>query len=303
VRRHRLAVLALLVASVCASPRHAAADDIVHVVKAGDSLDLLAAEYYGDRTHQIFIMVANGMSHPRALTTGERLKVPASREVTADVGDTLEALAKAHLGDARRGRFLAEFNGLPESGALAAGQVVALPLQLRHTAAQPEKLTEIAAAYYGKASGAALLAQYNFLRRDALKAGESLIVPIQHVRVRASRLPPPDEAAQQRARKRQQATALAADALPTARVAWRRGAYGEVKRALAALELDFLDAAAATEAGVLLGGAYVATGDVDSALATFRRVLERTPTHRLEAYTFSPKIRAVWQQAGGAVAE
>jgi predicted Zn-dependent protease len=122
----RLAVIAAvaLIGGIARGDRATPPQTIEHKVKAGDTLALLAAEYYGDRNHQIFIMVANRLDHPRALVAGERLVIPASREITADVGDTFASLAATYLGDARRGEFLATFNGLGAGDTPAAGAIL-----------------------------------------------------------------------------------------------------------------------------------------------------------------------------------
>jgi LysM repeat protein len=300
--RGALAALIAIGLVIAAAARPARADDaITHKVKKGDTLELLAAEYYGDRNHMIFIMVANGMQHPRALTPAEKLKIPVSREITADVGDSFETLAAAYLGDKRRGPFLAEFNGMAADETLAAGTVVSIPFHVVHTAAADESVNNIAAAYFGDTKNGGLLRRYNFLTRDTLPAGESIVVPIHHVRVRTSKLPPPDAQARARSDKRRRMQEEAAELLPAARAAWRQGDAATMKRDLIRIDVDFLDTTLAVEVGVLLGCAYVAVGDADSAIATFKRVLERRPRHTLDAYTYSPKIREVWARAGGSV--
>jgi len=299
--RTAAAVALALFLAVVAPARADAPESIEHKVRKGDTLELLAAEYYGDRNHQIFIMVANGLQHPRALVPGEKLRVPASREIIADVGDSFDSIAGAYLGDARRGRFLAAFNGGGAGDSLAAGTLLSIPFQITHTAAGTERLADISAAYFGDTKNAKLLRDYNFLLGDTIAAGESIVVPIHHVRVRSSKLPPADKAAKERSEKRRQTQEDALEVLPEARAAWRQSDYGAIKRELTRVDPDFLDASTAVEVGVLLGGAYVATGDADSAIASFRRALERRPGHALDAYTYSPKIRDLWKRAGGTV--
>jgi LysM repeat protein len=301
MRRRRAAGLAaacLLIASSAVAQDRATQ---IHKVRPGDTLQLLAAEYYGDRHHAVFIMVANEMSHPRELKRGERLRIPVSRDITANIGDTLESLAATHLGDKRRAPFLAEFNGIEDDASIAAGQPLVIPFHVTHRAAARETVGSIAAAYFGESSKATLLSRYNFLDKDVLEPGESITIPIYHVRVRAGKLPPPDAESQARVRKRHDMQELTASALPDARAAWRSGDYATVKRVLTPIDTDFLDAEAAVEVGVILGSCYIAFGDVDSALATFRRVIERKPQHALSAYDVSPKIREVWKRAGGVV--
>ena len=46
---------------------------------------------------------------------------------------------------------------------------------------------------------------------------------------------------------------------------------------------------------------HLAYGDTKPALESFKRVLERKPTHRLGPYHYSPKILETWRAAGGDV--
>ena len=94
--------LLLVVAIAVAVPRTAVAQndqsDIITIkVKQGDTLALLAAEFYSDRNKAIFIMVANKLDHPRPLKPGERIKIPVSRPYTTAPGDTFETLSLIHI--------------------------------------------------------------------------------------------------------------------------------------------------------------------------------------------------------------
>jgi LysM repeat protein len=305
--RARAAVLALaLLAGLAVRSPDASADDatIAHKVRAGDTFELLAAEYYGDRHHYIFLLVANGLDHARPLKPGERLKIPVSREITAAAGDTVASLAAAYLGDERRAGFLAEYNGLDASESIAAGHTLAVPVTITRRAVAREPLADIASAYFADVAQAALIKEYNFLDHDTLEPGETVVIPIFHVRVRAGKLPAPDAESKARTERRREIQEQAQAVLPGARAAWKSGEYSAVKRELTpiAADSDYLDIDLAVDVGVLLGSAYVAFGDDDSALATFKRVLARKPKHVIGAYQHSPKVREVWKRAGGAVA-
>ncbi len=121
--------------------------------------------------------------------------------------------------------------------------------------------------------------------------------------MKPSKLPPLDAESSARREKRAEIQALAERALPKAQDAWRSGDYTAVRRELTSIKTEYLDTAAATDIGVLLGSAHVAFGDEELALAAFQQVLERNPRYRMNAYRYSPKIRKVWQQAGGLVDE
>jgi LysM repeat protein len=294
------AVVTLLVVMLLAAPAAADRDYLTHKVKEGDTLGLLAAEYYGDRNHAVFILVANKLVHPRPLKKNEKLRIPVSRDVTVAVGDSWESLAENHLGDKRRGRYLAEFNGASPAASLAAGLVISVPFHVTHTAAADESLNSISLAYFGESGSAPMLRGYNFLQTDTVPRGQSLVIPIHHVKVRDSVMPPADEESKARTQKRRRMIEEAGDKLPRAIAAWRRGDYGDVKRELIELDLDFLDADRAAAMGAVLVAGYVAIGDEDWAVATFRRVIERSPRAMLSPYRYSPRIQTVWKKAGGA---
>lgn len=277
---------------------------VIHKVERGDTLELLGAEYYGDRRHEIYIMIENGMKHDRPLRPGEKLRIPVSNEVTVAVGDSLASLADHYLGDKRRAVYLAEFNGLGPDSSIAAGMSITVPLHVTFHADNHTTLKDVAKALFADDKKAALLKSYNFLEKDTLEKGDSIIVPI-YLRVQPSKRRPPDAQSQALIAKRTQALDEARRALPGARASWKAGDYAAVKRQLAELVMSFpyLDADLVVEIGMLLGSAYVAFGDTDTARATFEQVLARSPRTVMDAYHHSPKVRAVWRKAGGQVNE
>ncbi|MCP4444387.1 MAG: LysM peptidoglycan-binding domain-containing protein [Myxococcales bacterium] len=266
-------------------------------VRKGDSLELLAAEYYGNRVHKIYLMVENGMDHQRPLKPGERLRIPVSATITTAAGDTLGGLAESYLGSSNRAKYLAEFNGLDVETTLALGQELIVPLRVRYRAKGDENLRDIALGLFADASLAELLRDYNDLEGDTLAAGQLISVPVPKIKVQASKRRPPSADEDARASKRTDMMRRAALALPIAKSAWRAGGFATVKRELTRLELDYLDASFATDAGILLGSVYVAYDDVDSALAAFTKVLSRAPGLVLDEKIHSPKVRAVWNRA------
>ena len=298
-----LALAALAAPAVAAAqPSESAAS--IHKVEKGDTLELLAAEYYGDRRHKIYIMIENRMDHARELKPGEKLRIPVSNEVTVAVGDTLASLAGEYLGDERRAKYLAEFNRLDEGASLSAGMSLSIPLRVTYRANGKEPLKAIAAGLFRDDKKAALLKEYNFLRSDSLDKGQAITVPI-YLRVQPSKQRPPDAESKALVLKRTEVLEQAKRVLPSARAAWKAGDYAQVKRELAELMKTFpyLDTELAVDVGVLLGSAYVAFDDVDTARATFEQVLERSPKHALSAYAHSPRVRDVWLKAGGTVDE
>jgi LysM repeat protein len=307
MKQSRLLLASLLVAGAARAQTPAAsspASVTIHKVQKGDTLELLGAEYYGDRRHKIYIMIENRLDHARDLKPGEKLRIPISSEVTVKVGDSLQSLAAQHLGDERRARYLAEFNGLAIDATPAAGMSLSIPLRVTYRAEARESLRAIAAALFADGDKAGLLKDYNDLKVDELDKGQTITVPI-YLRVQPAKRRPPDADSQALVAKRTEVLERARRVLPGARAAWKSGDYHAVKRDIAALVGDFpyMDSDLVVEIGVLLGSAYVAFDDVDTARATFEQVLERSPKHALTAYDHSPKVREVWKKAGGAVDE
>ena len=314
----RLALAAAIACAVAlgAAPPPAAAQGqagahhgatVVHRVKRGDTLPLLAAEFYGDRRHASLIAVENGLDSQAPaleapLKIGLRLRIPIHPDVITAAGDTLASLAAVHLGDERRAQFLAGFNEdrgleLDPSRPLVAGQVLKVPIQLRYRAAADDTLRSIASAYLGSPRRANLVQQYNFLPDETVEPDATLLLPIHRVEVQPARLRKPDQAALDRATRHRQMMTEAKAALASAQAMWRAGDYKHIQASLAELDLDYLFTPEMIAVGVLLGSAYVALDDQDSAIEVFRRVQARAPEHELDSYATSPKIRDVWQLA------
>ena len=286
---------------------HAQAEDaIAYRLKSADTIELIAAEFYGDRTQTSWIVAENKLAHAkRQPQPGDRIRIPVTREIVTAKGDSFESLAQTYLGDASRAGFLAEANAISIEESLAIGTPMTIPLHVTYVAQGPESLAQIAQAFFGDPKQAAMLAQYNNFdaARTSLEKGESLVVPGLHVHVRAGKGTALDADAKARRDQQHQVTSAAAAALPRAQAAWFRGDFAGVRSALGKLgdELDYLDARTAVDIGLLAGRADVAFGDNDAATAVFAQVLNRKPRHVLGRYAESPKVIAAWQKAGGHV--
>jgi len=303
--RARMAVLVALAGlAIAARPARAGNGDapnntIFYRVKQGDTLPLIAAEYYGDRNKAIFIMVENKIAHAKALKPGERLRIPVSREVTTNSDDTWETLAGAYLGDPRRAPFLADFNNMSSQESVPAGTMLHVPFSVNHRAEATETLGNISAAYFGDIKHGEMLRRYNFLEKNSIERGESIMVPVFHVRLQASKMPPPDAETKRRQALRRSAASDAATAIPKAWQAWRAGEYADIETLLLKIDPDYADPKHAVDLRLLLGLARTAEGKVDLAVDDFKKVLELKPGHVLRKFDYSPRVLEVWGKAGG----
>jgi tetratricopeptide (TPR) repeat protein len=125
------------------------------------------------------------------------------------------------------------------------------------------------------------------------------MVPVFHVRLQASKQPPPDAEAKRRQALRRSAASDAATAVPKAWQAWRAGEYEDIETMLRKIDPDYADAKHAVDVHLLLGLARTAEGKVDLAVDDFKKVLELKPNHVLRKFDFSPKVLEVWGKAGG----
>ena len=291
-----IVILALLAGVAAAAPDGAT---VSYRVQKGDTLELIAAEFYANRDDAALIAAENKIQKPRKLNPGERLRIPVTREIRTEKGDMFETLAAKYLGNATRAAFLADFNHRSLEDSLATGTELTIPIHITHTAAGPESLASISVTYFGNAKHAEELARYNGLDKTSLEKGEAIDVPVLEVHVRSAKQPPLDGDAQARDKQRKEAVAAAATALPAARTAWLQGDFDGVRKTLDPLAeaTEFLDTDVAVEIDLLLGKAHVAFDETPLAIAAFTRVLARRPRFELSPYHDSPKVLEAWQKA------
>lgn len=297
-----LAIICAL--SGTAIAQEAATGDVAYRVKQGDTIELIAAEFYGDHAHTAaFIVEENKLKPPIKVYPGERIKVPVTHEIATAKGDTFESLAAQYLGDAKRAPFLAEVNHMQPGDPLATGTVIAIPFHIAYTAQAAESLGQVSTELFGDAKQADAIRAYNGLDKPAVDKGETVLVPVMHVRTRPEHTPTLDADSAQRHDAQKHAVADAALALPLARSAWFEGDFNHVRELLGpiAKRFDYLDNATAIDVGVLLGKADVAFDDKEAATALFQAVLARSPSQTLSAYSESPKVLEAWRTAGGSV--
>lgn len=300
--RGRLVLAALLVAAL-ATP--VAAQTATITIRAGkkESLDVIAAEFYGDRQLGVFIVTENKLK--KGLQPYQRLRVPVTKEITTVKGDTFASLAGVYLGDEKRAQFLADYNSLPVDESLATGTALTIPFQVSYVSENGESLAVVAARFYGDGKQADLLKRYNFIDKPALDKGESIEIPVLTVRVRPAKLPQLDVESKDRRRQLVKITEMAGTSLPAARAAWAQGDFAHVLAVLGpfADQLEYLDSRTAVSIGLLLGKAHIAFGKIDDAVKAFAQIHERRPDFKVHAYDESPKVLDAWKKAGGDVVQ
>ncbi len=290
-----------------AKPRRVRDGNIIHRLKSGETFELLAAEYYGDRALALLIRAENGLTpQTPPLKVGTRIKIPVSRDIATEAGDTVASLAREFLADARRGPFLVGFNEpvhLPRGAdtPLAAGIALRIPIHIHYKVGAQDTLEGMAQRFYGSSRKSALIREYNFLTEDQIAPSTILTIPLHHIEVSPSRRKGLDKGGRARIARRQEMQRLLDRGLPTATTAWRFGAYDTIIASLRDIDYRYVSVAMATEVAILLGSSHIAVGEEEAAKQVFTKLLARNPTHELNSYHVSPKVCDVWRQAGGTV--
>jgi LysM repeat protein len=288
---------------------------VTYVVRPSDTVESIAAEYYGNRARAQFITEFNGLPRNAQLHQGQMVKIPTSYRYRLNPGDALPDLALRLVGDRRRGPLLLQLNGVRTGDRISPGTEIQVPFQFIHVMRPGESLTSVARAYYGDPGQAKLLAMYNFLRNasESPAVGEKLVIPITHVRVRSVRLiqpqktskkpplptlslvPGPDPESQ---KAELELAETVGRRVENAERSYHEGNYTEVPAALVKLltEVDPSETQL-VEVYRLLAFAYVALGETELAVGAFREVLDRQPGFTLDPVQTSPKIRAALEKA------
>jgi len=296
-RAPTIAALALVAAIAC--PGEALA--WVHIARAAETLDQLAARYYGRVELAMAIRAANGFVHPDdgRLIQGERIELPEVTYHRVREGETWEQIAEQYLGSSRRGPFLAELNGSDPAEALPEGRIVKVPYQLLHILAPDETLKSVVRLYLGRKHSQRWLKEYNLTQKKKFGRGDALLVPLIDVEFTDEQRRRIDEERGARYKVEDQRTQIDAVAqIAVLREGFATGRYVE----MVAVGQRLLHAGTLTvpqQIGVhkYLAFAYVALGQRELAQAAFGEALRLQPGMELSPITTSPKILAAFQEA------
>lgn len=295
-RPHRVLWVLLLL-----SARPAWAEPFAHVTRPGDTAEVLAAQYYNNRSFAALVREVNKLPPNANPKPGQRLRIPSATQYRVNRGETLELVAKRRLGDARRAHFIAEWNGLKPGAQPAAGTKLLLPDLILHHATAPESFTALAKNLFGDAAQAKMLQAYNFHPGALIGRGERILIPFTMVRTQtAVSVPaaPHVRKAEDTARLEAEQAARLAAGVALAEKAYRDGNYAEIPGAL--IRLLASEKPSEQQLGEihrLLAFAYVALGVDELALKEFQEMLQHDPKATLDAATVSPKIREVFDRA------
>ncbi|RZB36029.1 MAG: hypothetical protein SRB2_02534 [Desulfobacteraceae bacterium Eth-SRB2] len=118
---------------------------IIHTIKPGESLSMVAKTYYGDYKKFPIIAKFNNMSDATRIEVGQNIKVPEIEGVslltrkqeietgkkyiihTIKPGESLSMVAKTYYGDYKKFQIIAEFNNMFDATQITVGQNIKVP--------------------------------------------------------------------------------------------------------------------------------------------------------------------------------
>lgn len=298
VNNVRAAILALALALACGLATSSARADVIHSYTRGETFASLAERYYGNARLEPVIVAANFlyMQSTPTLLTGMHLVIPSVSYHRVVAGETWERLGARHLGDGRRGPYLARINGGRFDVSPSPGTVIRLPYLLRYVVNSDEPFFEIARRFFGDRSQVQFLAEFNFMGMQRLQRGQVLIVPLSDVILREQ---PPGSAdavlveahSSQRRVERE---------LPTLHQLLTRGLYVEaVALGARLLAAEDITPAQRVELDRGLAEAYAALDRRDLAADALRDAIRTDPGYTLDGNTTPPKVLDAWGLARG----
>lgn len=271
---------------------------VYHTIRSGESLAIVAKQYYGDPAKAIFLLEYNGITDPRTIEPGRRLIIPEVRFHRVRRGETLALIAKRYLNDPKKSRGLVQLNRIKDPKSLSPGMKILIPVEIIHTVKKGESLSSIAGKYYGQFNTSELIALYNDIKDPInLKVGTRLILPISNLKIVRKKSP-----TQPRTRQPQPPPGKRAgkEFLEKGTSDYFMGDYvGAVENLRKAIESGLNEKDDISKAHRFLAYSYVALNERVKAKDSFRQALKVDPDLRLDPVYVSPKIMEVFEEVKG----
>jgi LysM repeat protein len=149
-----------------------------HTVRPGESASALAKRYYGQFELSTLLLKYNDRSDS-LLRVGETLRIPYCPVHRIEPGDSWSGLAQRYLGRMSAYPAIAELNGLPVEAPLAVGSRVTIPVIVPHRVQRGDTLAVLAERFYGDASLARVLEEFNGIEDPRrLSVNASIEIPV-----------------------------------------------------------------------------------------------------------------------------
>lgn len=164
---------------------HREVEAFPHTIQPGETLVQLAIAFYGSARFEPVLAGANALdTRGASILPGMRLEVPAPSHHRVAERETWPDLAERFLGDRRRADALAKVNSAVAWVPPSIAQEIEVPAVLVHLAGDDEKMSTLAARYFGEPNRYWELNAYNFRKNDGsakadqLVRGEVVLVPL-----------------------------------------------------------------------------------------------------------------------------
>jgi LysM repeat protein len=269
---------------------------VIHRVRFGETLSIIAKYYYGQKGYAPLIQLENRIAGEKPLEAGQLIRIPTAWNYTVRKNMTLPHLANLLWGDNRRWHALSMANRLEPRARIRKGSKVLVPCLLTYMVTEGDTFADISRRYFGTDKYAALIAAHNFSNADRPATGTQIEIPLAHVQIDPLRL---EELTNSRLLGVSSIlTSETRAALQEANALLRRGDYYSVSlRLVRLLSRDQQSDGYMAEAFKLLAVSYVALGQPQLAIQAFNEALIREPSMQLDLERNSPKVIKAFNEA------
>ncbi len=279
-----------------------------HIVRSKETLASISEAFYGTSTHESVLVSANGLDAQggSAVVVGMPLHIPSSSFHRVKAGDTWASLADRYYGDRRRAFLIVESNRADPKVPPDTDSELRIPYALPYVATQNDTIQRLIKRFYPKSKDSPPIKRFNFLRRNRLKRGQLLLLPLPHLRLSKTLKPLSNDdlaSSTTQGQQRHQAQTQATSKLKTLRKQLQQGTFLTSLEPLSALlQNQALSQRQRAQTHMLLGIAYSAFKHTKPAMKHFTKALRAHPEVKLENWAASPAIKTTYQKAKSKVA-
>jgi LysM repeat protein len=294
LRNGRVAYMLVFVMLFIFSSTAVSAGVTKHSVRPGESLAVIAKNFYGDPALFEIVALYNGIRDPSKLGVGSRISLPYSDAVVIKRGQSLSLISSKYLSDPLLYPVLAEINGLSDPTNVPAGTMIRIPVMISYRLQKGESISTVADRFYGDPRSYSVIALSSGIS-DAgrVKSGTRLKVPMVLVKRSQS---PRSEVAKPPKKKAPAGGLNHAEKLAGAEKSYRVGDY-ERARELLKIALPGLKGSEKARALRIEADISYAYGNTEGTLTALAVSYRFAPDFTPQPAMYNPEMIKLYQKA------